>query len=259
MDEGVLLEKKDGIATLLLNEPATLNALKPSMEDLLLSALRELEKDASTKVIVLAGNGRAFCAGGDISTMGNENTVIHMKRRMDHLAKIILALRQIEKPVIAAVHGYATGAGFSLALASDLIVAEKGAKFGLSFKHVGAIPDLGGHYFLPKAVGEWRAKEWIWTGAMISAIDGERLGFVNRLVQEGEGYEAAMELARELVKGPSLAYGYTKSIINHEEIERLHRALQMEAFGQSVLFQSQDHQEGIAAFREKRDPTFTGT
>ncbi|WP_249593902.1 enoyl-CoA hydratase/isomerase family protein [Peribacillus frigoritolerans] len=257
MEESVIVEKVKGVATIFLNVPNTLNALKPSLEEALYNALIELKDDSQVKVILLTGKGRAFCAGGDISTMGNVD-VIDFKQRMDFLSNLVQILGEINKPIIAAVHGYATGAGFSLALASDIIVAEKGAKFGLAFKNIGAIPDLGGHYFLPRAVGPWKAKEWIWTGAMITAEEGERQGFVNRLAEPGEAYQQAKELAIELSQGPSLAYAYTKAIINGSANQNLDDVLTLEGFSQSFLFQSQDHQEGVKAFREKRVPNFIG-
>ena len=257
MEESVIVEVIEGVATIFFNEPNTLNALKPSLEEAFFNALIELKDDPQVKVILLAGKGRAFCAGGDINTLGKVN-VIDFKQRMDFLSTLVQLLGQITKPIIAAVHGYATGAGFSLALASDIIVAEKGAKFGLAFKNVGAIPDLGGHYFLPRAVGPWKAKEWIWTGATITAEEGERQGFVNRLAEPGEAYQKAKELALELSHGPSLAYAYTKTIINGSANQNLDDVLTLEGFSQSFLFQSQDHQEGVKAFREKRLPNFVG-
>jgi 2-(1,2-epoxy-1,2-dihydrophenyl)acetyl-CoA isomerase len=257
MGESVLYEKNNGIATIFLNEADTANALSPSLKRELLAAFQDSEKDTSVKAIILAGKGNGFCSGGDISTMGTTFTAVQVKQRMDDAAKLIWTIHNIKKPVIAAVHGYAIGAGLVFALAADIIIAEKGTKLGLGFKNIGLIPDIGGHYFLQKAVGPWKVKEWFWTGAKITPEEGERMGFINRLVNHGEAFEKAKALATEIAEGPVLAFGYTKTILNRP-LNSLDDILELEGFGQSILFQTKDHQEGVEAFFEKRQPQFTG-
>ncbi|MFO7263444.1 MAG: enoyl-CoA hydratase-related protein [Bacillota bacterium] len=258
MNESVLMEKREGVGVIVLNEPATLNALSPSVKDGLLHALDALGKDPEAKVLVLTGRGRAFCAGGDIRAMGGLATPLETKSHMDEAAQIVKKLVHLDKPIIAAVQGYAVGAGFSLALACDLIVAEEGAKFGLAFKDVGLIPDLGLHAFLLKTASPWKIKEWIWNGAMISAEEGQQYGFVNRLVPQGQGLTSAEEWARELAQGPLKAYQLTKSILRRMAAQELEQVLELENYGQSALRQTKDHQEGVQAFREKRPPRFIG-
>lgn len=258
MEQSILFEKSAGVATIYLNEPESLNALSASIKEGLFNTLMACEQDDTVKVIILTGKGRAFCAGGDIKTMGAANTAVQMKKRMDSTAKLVQLIHQISKPIISAVHGYAFGAGFSIALASDIIVSEKGTKFGLAFKNLGAIPDCGAHYFLSKAVGPWKAKEWIWTGATITAEEGERYGFVNQLVEQGDTYTKSKELALELSNGPVHAFGFAKSIVNRSFNLDLGEVLELEGFGQAIAFQTKDHQEGVQAFREKRTPQFIG-
>lgn len=202
------------------------------------------------------GKGKVFCGGGDLRTMGPEISSIEMKERMDITTKIFLQIYNMNKPVIAAVQGYAVGAGFSLALAADILFAEEDAKFGLVFNKVGLIPDAGAHYFIKKVVGPWKAKELIWTGAMITAEEGERLGFVNRVVPKGESYESAYKFATEIATGPVNAFRYTKSIINSEL--DLQETMKTESFAQSILIETEDHREGVKAFFEKRKPKFVG-
>lgn len=258
MDDSVLIEKAGKVAVVKLNEPASLNALSLSLKNALLDALDQLHRDPDVTALVVAGNGRAFCAGGDIRAMSGNVTVLQGKERMEDAARIVQMLTSMKKPVVAAVHGYAVGAGFSIALACDLVVAEEGTKFGLAFKNIGLIPDLGLHYFLLQAVPPWKAKEWIWSGAMIPAEDGYRYGFVNRLAPSGQGLETALAMARELAEGPLQAYKLTKSILHKAVNMRLDDVLELENFGQAAVRQTGDHREGVAAFREKRPPRFKG-
>lgn len=258
MGESVLFKRDGDIATIYLNDPDHLNALSPAIKDGLINSLEIAKNDLSVKVIILAGKGRSFCAGGDIKAMGGSENVMEIKEKMDYTASIIEMIQKLNKPIITAVQGYAAGAGFSLALASDMIIAEEDAKFKLAFKNVGLIPDLGLHYFLPKAVGMWKAKELIWSGATVTAQEGEKYGFVNKVVPDGMSYEVAMQVANDLAKGPTLAYAQTKSIINRSSSFDCDTVLEMENYAQSILRKTEDHFEGIHAFREKRSPKFTG-
>ncbi|WP_027416740.1 enoyl-CoA hydratase/isomerase family protein [Aneurinibacillus terranovensis] len=255
----MLLEINKGIATVYLNEPDSLNALRKQLKEDLLNILGVIEKDPEIRVVILIGNGRSFCAGGDIKAMAEIDNPLEIKRNMDQSARIVETLRGMPQITIAAVHGYAAGAGFSLALASDLIVAEEGTKFVLSFKNVGLIPDLGLHYHLPKILGEWKAKEWIWNGAKISAEEGRSCGFVREVVPKGHAYEKARELAKEFMEGPIQSYIHSKMIINNFSSLRLEDVLRMENDVQTILRGSSDHKEGVSAFLEKRTPKFSGS
>jgi 2-(1,2-epoxy-1,2-dihydrophenyl)acetyl-CoA isomerase len=258
LGDSVLLEINNRIATVYLNEPDSLNALTKQLKEDLLNILGVIEKDPEIRVVILTGNGRAFCAGGDIKAMAEIDNPLEIKRNMDQSARIVETLRRMPKITIAAVQGYAAGAGFSLALSSDLIVAEEGTRFVLSFKNVGLIPDLGLHYHLPKIVGEWKAKEWIWNGAKISAEEAQSCGFVKEIVPKGQAYGKACELAQELLQGPMQSYIHSKLIINSSTYLRLEDVLRMESDAQTILRGSFDHKEGVKAFLEKRVPKFSG-
>ena len=164
----------------------------------------------------------------------------------------------MEKPVIAAVNGYAVGAGCSLALACDIIVAAENAKFGQAFVRIGAVPDLGGAYFLPRAVGLHRAKELIFSGRNIDAKEAERIGLVSRVVPPDELMLAAVELAAGLAKAPTKAIALAKQLLNRSVETDLGTFLLLESFAQSIAFQTKDFEEGVAAFLEKREPKFSG-
>ncbi len=258
MEASVIVEKSEGVATIIFNEPETRNAMSGPLKEGLMAALTDCEEDADVKVVILKGNGKGFCAGGNIKTMGAGIPAVKMKQRMNGAAKLIQQIHSMPKPVISAVHGYAFGAGFSIALASDMIIAAEGTKFGLAFKNLGAIPDCGAHYFLSKVLGPWKAKELIWRGAVITAEEGERYGFINHVVAPEEVFENAKVLASELASGPVQALSYTKSIIDGGFNKSLEDILELEGFGQAILFQTQDHQEGVQAFKEKRTPQFVG-
>jgi 2-(1,2-epoxy-1,2-dihydrophenyl)acetyl-CoA isomerase len=253
----ILLEKNGAVASIFLNEPESLNALSPEMRKDFIHSLLDVEEDDNIRVVIIAGKGKAFCAGGDIRQMEKQATPLENKIKMEIVSKIITQMQRMKKPIIAAVHGYAAGAGFSIALASDLVVAEEGAKFLLAFKKIGLVPDLGAHYFLPRIVGSWKAKQLIWSGAGITAEQGEKLGFVTNLTS-GNAYQKAQEIATDLANGPIQAFFHTKSIINQSTNLDLQDVLELESYAQSILKTTNDHKEGINAFREKRSPNFTG-
>lgn len=259
MGECIEVVKQNRVVTLSLNRPDSLNAINEEVSVKLAAALDQAEQDSDAKVIVIKGNGRAFSAGGDIAMireLAEAEEPIQTKAFMDQANRVIQRMERLGKPIIAAVHGYAFGAGFSLALASDLIVAEAGAKFGLAFAKLGAIPDMGCHYYLTRAVGRWKAKELVWTGGVLTAEDGERLGFVNRLAPPGEAYSAAVRLANELAAGPRYSYQLSKSLLNRSEQATVDEILELESMGQALAFQTKDHEEGVRAFQEKRAPQF---
>lgn len=256
--DSVLLEKGNGIATVYLNEPNSLNVLRKSLKEDLLNVLGIIEKDTEIGVVIFAGKGRSFCAGGDIKAMAEVDHPLEIKKNMEESARIVETIRKMPKITIAAVHGYAAGAGFSLALATDLIVAEEGTKFFLSFKNVGLIPDLGLHYHLPKLLGEWKAKEWIWNGVKITAEEARIYGFVKEIAPKGQVYEKACKIGQELLEGPIQSYIYSKLIINSSSSFRFEDVLRMENDTQTILRGSRDHKEGVSAFLEKRAPKFSG-
>lgn len=258
MGENVLIEKNGSIASIFLNDPDSSNALSPEIRTGLYHALIDADQDINIRVVILAGKGRGFCSGGDIRLMEKTLSPLENKNNMEQIVKFIQLIQNMKKPVITAVHGFAAGAGFSIALAADLVVAEEGTKFTLAFNKLGLIPDLGAHFFLSRIVGTWKTKQLIWSGAKITAEEGERYGFVTKVVSQGEAYEKAYEWALELAEGPIQAYYQTKRIVNQSLTLGIDEILDIEAYTQTILKETEDHREGIAAFREKRKPNFIG-
>ena len=254
----MILEKHHNYVNIFLNEPEMLNAFSTGLKEQLLSALKEVEQDDSIHVVILSGKGKSFCAGGDLKGMAKEYTTLDIKETMDQSAMIVELIRKMPKLVIAAVHGYAAGAGMSLALASDLIIAEEHSKFSLSFKNVGLIPDLGLLYHLPKKIGEWKAKEWIWKGVTISVEEAYDYGFIYEIVAKNQSLERASILAGELENGPLQAFTHSKWIINSSSSLSFEEVIQKENMSQTLLRTTLDHREGVESFIEKRRPEFTG-
>jgi len=248
-----------GVAIVKLNRPKALNAINDQMKVELLETVRQVAQDPAVKVVVLTGEGRAFCAGGDVKEMAASNSPMYLRNRMRrYLHQIIITLHQMEKPVITAVNGYAVGAGCNLALSGDIILASDQAKFSEIFVQVGLIPDAGGFYFLPRLIGLHKAKEMIFRGKMIDAQEAERMGLVNHVYPHDELMDKALEMANELADGPTLAIGVAKTMINQIANMDLIRALDYEAAAQAIMTSTEDHREGVRAFAEKRKPKFTG-
>ncbi|WP_346206863.1 enoyl-CoA hydratase/isomerase family protein [Caldifermentibacillus hisashii] len=259
MGERVLLEKQGSIAQIYFNEPDKLNALSSKLKEELLPILNEIEFDPNIKVVILAGRGKAFCAGGDLKGMASmEYNAAVIKRNMDLSSTIIERIRKMPKIVIAAVHGYCAGAGLSLALSSDMIVAESGTKLILSFKNVGLAPDLGIHYHLPRIVGEQKAKEWIWQGMKITVEDAVKEGFTITVAPKDNLMKEAMKLAKTFAEGPFQAFIYSKQLINHSTHLTVADVLAKENDIHTILRTTFDHKEGVNAFFEKRSANFKG-
>jgi len=175
-----------------------------------------------------------------------------------HVSEVILAIQGLEKPVIAAVNGAAMGAGFSIVMACDLVVASEQAKFSQTFVNVGLVPDLGGTYFLPRLLSLQKAKELAFAGKILNAHELADLGLVNSLVPHEELEKKAFGLARQIAEGPPLALGSAKKLLNKSWNFSLEEMIEIEAQSQAACMQSEDHMEGIAAFYEKRKSHFTG-
>lgn len=252
----IIYDIKNGIATITLNRPESLNALSIAMARELALAMERTGKDDDCAVVVLNGAGRAFSVGGDIKYMQKGLSAVEGRNYVMEVSRPILAMRNMEKPVIAVVNGYAMGAGFSLALAADLVIAVKGTKFGQVFTQVGLTMDTGGSYFLTRAVGAARAKELAFTGRIINAEEALQMGLINKVVEKDELEQEVSGLAGKLARGPSQALAFTKMLINAGMNEDLETVISNEALAQSVCMQTGDHREGLAAFLEKREPVF---
>jgi len=254
--ETIIVEKKDNIATVTLNLPEKLNALDLFMREELKDAFWGFATADDVKVVLVTGSGRAFCAGGDITTMKGVTSPAG-RDRLKNVHRLVRAMVTLEKPIIAAVNGPAIGAGFSIALACDMVLASEKAKFAASFVKIGLIPDMGGFYLLPGRVGVHRAKELMMTGRTFGAAEAEAMGIVNRVVPDDELMKSAMEMAGSLANGPSRSYAMIKSALNRWPAG-LEELLEIEANMQAVCFETRDFKEGMQAFLEKRPPKFTG-
>lgn len=245
------------IATIKLNRPDSLNAVTNPMIQELREIAYAIALDDNIRCVIITGAGRAFCAGGDMSEIktsygGNAGFIQHM----DFVSSMITALVDIPKPVIAAVNGAAVGAGMNIALTADYIIASDRAKFSQVFTNIGLVTDMGGAYFLPRLVGVRKAKELILEAKMIKADEALSLGIVNKVVTPDELDSAVMELAQRLAKGPTVAYGLAKKMINLSFESSLKTVLDYEGGYQSICGGTSDYKEGVNAFLEKRTPNY---
>lgn len=257
--ENILVDVKDGIALVTLNRPEIRNALVSGIKIELGDFFQKARGDSAIKAIILTGSGSGFCAGGDLNSLKHPNTkAIEGRNRLKSIQELVQLMLSIEKPIIAAVNGAAAGAGFSLALACDLILSSKSATFIQSFTKVGLIPDLGSTYFLPQLVGPYIAKKLMFLSEPVSAERAFELQIVNEVVDSDSLLERAFALGRQLSNGPSISIGLTKQLINKSLNHHLQEILDLEASYQSLCFETDDFNEGVSAFFEKRKPIFEG-
>ena len=255
----ILVEKKGAFARLTLNRPEARNALSLEMREEIAAALDDLGGDSSVRLLAITGAGGNFCAGGDVKLMAAKRfSVEEARARMELMTGMVLKLANFPAPTLALVEGFAVGAGCNLALACDLIIASDRAKFGQVFSKVGLIPDGGGSYFLPRLVGLAKAKELVFTADLIDAEEALRIGLVNRVVPGDRLLAEAEELIGKIVAGPPKILARAKRLLNRSLGNDLTEALREEAEGQAFAMTSEDHQEGLRAFFEKRPPKFTG-
>ena len=255
----LIVERTGAVATLTLNRPGARNALDLAMRQEMLAALDEVEADDSVRVLILTGAGEHFCAGGDVKSMRERRqTAAEGRRRVQLLNTMVQRLVDFPRPTIAMVDGYAVGAGTNLALCCDLVIASDRAKFGELFNKIGLGPDGGGTWFLPRLVGLARAKELIFTGDVFDAAEAARMGLVNRVVPAAELRAVTRALAEKIAAGPPAVQRMAKHMLNRAATSDLPAALDLEAYSQGLAIAGDDHQEGLAAFFDKRAPKFTG-
>lgn len=253
--EQLVITKENGICTVKFNRPEVRNPLTLEMREELKNFLIQVQDDEEVKVVVLTGEGKAFSAGGDLSALKDIDAVAG-RRRLQAGHDLIHSILNLEKPVIAAINGAAAGAGFSVALACDLIVAGRSSFFIQSFVKVGLIPDLGSIHFLPRLIGRQRALELMLLGERVSAEQAQQLGIVNRVVEDEDLMKEVYTLATQIAEGPGMAMGLTKKLTNRSVLAELTQALELEGFAQGMCFESDNFKEGASAFFEKRKPTF---
>jgi len=252
-DDYVLLEKKDAIALLSLNRPKKLNALSPQLLDSLAGSLETIDRDNDVRVVIIQGMGRAFAAGADISAMAKASPVDILEGGTRQFWKRIWST---EKPIIAAVNGFAYGGGCELAMSSDLIVAGENARFAQPEINLGIMPGAGGTQRLAKALGPYRAMEMILTGEPISALEAHSAGLVNRLVPDERVKDEAFELAAHIASRPALAVKLARQAIRYGTEHTMSEGMEMERRNYRMLYDTDDQKEGMSAFLEKRSPNF---
>ena len=256
----IILEKKENIAIITLNRPERLNAVNTQMMQELLSALDDVDEDDEIRVLVLTGAGRGFCSGDDVRRMaggteigtGTDRGPAEIQQRNYREGRAIPKLQKMQKPTIAMVNGAAVGAGFELALACDLRVGSENARFMNAYVRRGLTPGWGGTWLYPRVMGLGKALEYLFTGDFMEAKEAERLGVLNRLVPADELEKETMALARKIANGPPIAMMLTKLQVYKGLGMDLETALQMAAACETITLSSEDHREGVTAFREKR-------
>ena len=256
-EQSVLFDRKEKIAWITLNRPQSLNSMNDALVDELHKALDEAACDNGIKTVILTGNGKAFCAGGDLRYLETLKSVSEKKYFIEKVGQLAKKITVMQKPVIAMVNGVAAGAGVNLMLACDLIYAAESARFAQSFVKVGLVPDCGGMYFLPKTVGLHKAKELMFTADLIDAKEAEKLGMINHVLPVEDLVRETEVMAKRLAESAPLAIALTKATLNKTDME-LDDVLFAEATAQTLCLGTDDCAEGIAAFKEKRVPNFIG-
>jgi len=253
----LLYDAKDGVATVTLNRPDSLNALNAEMRRELLAVLKAARGDEETRVVILTGAGRGFCAGADLRGGSGERDF----RRVltDEYNPLITAIRTLPKPVVAAVNGVAAGAGVSLAFAADIVIAADDAKFIPAFNRIALVPDSGLTRVLVRALGRHRALEILLGERQLTVAMAHEAGLVGAPIPAARLMDAARDLGVRLAAGATQAIGLTKRLVNAAEDDSLAEALAREAGLQALAGRSPEHAEGVAAFSEKREPRFGGS
>lgn len=253
----LLIRHEQGVVEVRLDRPEKRNALTEQMYLGLATVFGLLHEDSAVRAIILSGSGAGFCAGSDIGGM-LQTTGAAARRRLQRRHAAVIAISQIEKPVIASLRGAVAGIGFSLASACDMVVASETTYFQQAFRNVGLVPDGGAVHFLSQRLGISRAKDLVMTGRKLAAGEAFDWGLINRLVPDGDLERETLDLASQLAAGPTYIIGMTKKMFAASTVPSLYNLLEIESFAASVARSSADHREGVTAFKEKRKPQFVG-
>ncbi|MFM2207564.1 MAG: hypothetical protein RL213_1539 [Bacteroidota bacterium] len=248
----------DGVAVITLNRPEKFNSFIREMSLELQDALKSAGADESVRAVLLTGTGKAFCAGQDLGEAIDPSGPGITRIVEEHYNPIIRLMRNLEKPVVAAVNGVAAGAGANIALAADIVIAGKSASFIQAFSKIGLIPDSGGTFILPRLVGLQRAAALMFTADKVSADEAVAMGMIYKSFDDEELTEQAMRLAAQLAKMPTRGLWLTKRLLNESMTNNLETQLRLEGSLQTEAGGTEDHREGVKAFLEKRTPVFTG-
>lgn len=268
--EHIRVSREDGIITLAFNRPESRNSMTPAMGDEVVRAVAEIRADATARVLVLTGSGKAFSSGGDLGMLARdagatgatgatrETDAPSMAGSPRDFYSRYLAIHSLPIPTIAAINGHAIGAGLCIALACDLRIAVADAKMGMTFAKLGIHPGMGGTYFLPRLVGTARACELFFTGRVFDAAEAERLGIVTRVVARDQFDASVRALAREIAAAAPIVVRMVKKAIYRGTQHTLDEMLDYESLNQGITFTTADAREGVSAIMEKREPKFVG-
>lgn len=250
----------DKVAVITLNRPEKLNAFTPEMREAWLAALEDCRTSDEINVIVITGTGRAFTTGGDVGKFDDsaQESPGQMRDRILDTQRLALKFDEIDKPVIAAVNGLATGGGMDIALMCDLRFAAKSARFAETYNRIGMIPGAGGAYYLPRVVGLSKALQMFWSADFVDADEALRIGLVDEVHPDERLMEKTLAFAGRIAGHPNLALRLTKKIVYQGLDTDLRTALNLAASSMPIVRSSEDHREAVAAFKEKRKPKFTG-
>ena len=259
----IILEIKDKVAFLTLNKPETLNALSDDLCSDLMDIITKLEDEESVRVLVITGAGRAFSAGGNIKKMqeriSSNWTLLEDRNRTLNTHKLLKKIYHYKKPIVMGINGIAAGAGCNLALSGDISIACESATFVQAFIKIGLVPDWGGTFHLVRLIGIQKAKDLIFTGRKVTAIEAEKMNMISRVVPDTDFTRYINDYALNLASSPLQAILLSKNMLNKSYNETFENMLDYEAYAQLVARRTNDHIEGVKAFLEKRKPTFTSS
>ena len=250
----------NNIATITLNRPENANALNPIMAKELSNMAIECDENKDIRAVIIEGSGKMFCAGGDLKAFSDagDSAPALIKQMAGDLHIAISRFSRMDAPTIAAINGTAAGAGFSIAISADVVISTKSAKFVMAYTNAGLSPDGSSTYFLPRRIGDRRARELMLTNRVLSAEEALEWGLINKIVDQKNLSTTTRELAEEFASGPTLAYGKVKNLLNASFDNGLETQMELETRGISDMARSSDGREGIQAFLNKRKPNFKG-
>jgi enoyl-CoA hydratase/carnithine racemase len=266
--ETIIGEKKDGIGVITLNRPEKINAITPQMTAELGEVITDFGDDDEVRVVIIKGSGRGFCSGADVGGMPakeqpqqasqSRRNAEEIRRNFKGAQKVVLGLQRLEKPTIAQVHGPCVGAGWDIASACDIRYGSEECRFMVAFIRIGLFPGWGGTWLMPRIMGVGRAAEYLFTGDFLGAEEAYRIGVLNKMFPKDRLEEETLALARKIANGPPIAMRLSKLQLYKGLEMDLETAMQMAAACETITLTSEDHIEGVTAFREKRNAEYKG-